>query len=83
MWGWMMGGAAPLGWLLWLVVGLLVVASLVVLLVLTWQHRSPSPEAGTAETRAPTPREILDQRYARGEIDHDDYIRRREELGRS
>ncbi|WP_426625252.1 SHOCT domain-containing protein [Leifsonia sp. McL0607] len=85
MWGWMMGGA-PLGWLIWLVVPLLLVAGLIVLLVLTLTRRGAPPESGPGAPgvpRAPSAREILDQRYARGEIDHDDYIRRRDELGRS
>lgn len=30
---------------------------------------------------APTAREILDRRYARGEIDADEYKRRRDDLG--
>ncbi len=32
------------------------------------------------EKRAPTAREILDARYARGEIDQDEYLKRRANL---
>jgi putative membrane protein len=82
MWGWMMGGAGQFGWLLWLAVPLLVVAGLVVLLVLTLTRRDAPADSPQRAPQSPSAREVLDQRYARGEIDHDDYVRRRDELGR-
>lgn len=75
-------GYAGMAWMWpWMVIGALlslaVVAALVVLIV--WLTRSnhfnthsPS-DAGNA-------RHILDERYARGEIDEDDYRKRREGL---
>jgi putative membrane protein len=38
---------------------------------------APQPKSG----KFSTPREILDQRYARGEIDRDEYTQRKRDLG--
>jgi len=68
MWGWG-------GWLgpLWM---LLFWGGVVVLIV--WAVRSGSPGSGTRpRSRA---LEILEERYARGEIDHDEFVARRDEL---
>ncbi|MEN2740677.1 SHOCT domain-containing protein [Microbacterium sp. X-17] len=82
MYGWMMG-AGGLWWVLWVVLALVVVAGAAVVLILTLARR-PVPTAGSeTPPREPTAREILDRRYARGEIDHDEYTRRRDELGRT
>ena len=59
--GWMMTG---FGILLLLAVGLAMVALL-----------RPSPGAGRGISR-PSAKELLDQRYARDEIDDDEYYRR-------
>jgi putative membrane protein len=61
MGGWMMAG---FGILLLLAVGLAVAVLL-----------RPSPGAGGA-VAWPSAKELLDQRYARGEIDDDEYYRR-------
>ncbi|WP_431246411.1 SHOCT domain-containing protein [Leifsonia xyli] len=80
MYGWMMGGAGA-WWVLWLVVPLLIIA-VVVVLVVTLTPRGPSG-GGNPVPQRPSARAILDERYARGEIDHEEYVRRRDELGRS
>ena len=64
MGGWMMAAS---GFLLLLIVGLAVVAVVAVL--------RPSRGAAGGSSR-PSAKELLDQRYARGEIDDDEYYRR-------
>ena len=75
------------GWLMFL--GLILVTALVVMLVvfLTRQTTHPSgPGIGTAQAPPalpPTPdspREILKRRYAAGEIDREDYLKRLSDL---
>lgn len=84
MYGWMMGGAGA-WWIAWLLVPLLIVAVVVVLVVTLTRRGTGGTSGGTGTVPPPNPsaREILDERYARGDIDHEEYIRRRDELGRS
>jgi len=35
---------------------------------------------GGGEPRGRTPRDVLDERYARGEIDREEYLRRRQDI---
>ena len=73
MGGWgLLGGLA--GLLLFLVVG----AGLVLLFVWLWR-RSPTKQA-TGRSAAPSSLEVLEIRYARGEIERDEYLRIREDL---
>lgn len=68
----MMGSMGMLGWL-WptlIILGLIVLAVGVIALR---RH-------GGAASSGPTARELLDQRYARGEIDDAEYQRRRDQL---
>ncbi len=67
-----MGGGMMVAWGI-LLVGLAVVA----LLALLRPNRSSSPR-GISRSSA---KELLDQRYARGEIDDDEYYRRLSVLG--
>jgi len=71
--GWGMGGA---GWifmgLFWIVVIGLIVWAVVALL--------PSTRSGGGPARLEGPREILDRRFALGEIDTEQYRQAREEL---
>ncbi|WP_248959319.1 SHOCT domain-containing protein [Sphaerisporangium perillae] len=54
-----------------LLVGLIVIISCVLMLVRTWTPRR------TEQVRAAdNPKEILKRRYAAGEIDEDEYLRR-------
>ncbi|HEX5829577.1 MAG TPA: SHOCT domain-containing protein [Gemmatimonadaceae bacterium] len=79
----MCGGAAHWGWgmmissiLFWLVL------LLAVILLARWlgaaRRGSGADEPGSA--RRPSPDEILAERYARGEIDRETYLRMREDL---
>jgi putative membrane protein len=70
----MMGSLPMLGWL-WptlILIGLALIA--VATVALARRGRAP------VTNRTPTARELLDVRYARGEIDDDEYRRRRDEL---
>ncbi len=62
------------------VVGLAVLAGFVALVV--WAVRSGRPSPGAVAVMPRTSAlDILEQRYARGEIDHDDFEQRRAALG--
>lgn len=70
-WGW--GGMffGPLFMIFWIAV---LVA--VVVLVLRWLGAGSVGAGPTSRT----PREVLDERYARGEIDREEYMRRRQDI---
>ncbi len=63
-----MGFGGGFMWLIWIAVILLIV----------WAVRDTRPGGGHPKR---TPLEILDDRYARGEIDDEEYRRRRATLG--
>lgn len=69
-----------LGWLgmvtFWLLLVLLV---LVAVKYLAAGHRSHLPDNESRKTR-PEPLAILEQRYARGEIERDEYLQKRDDL---
>ena len=67
--GWGMGGWMMVDYSL---VGVLILA-LVVGALIVLSRRTSGPEGSIAATSA---KELLDQRYARGEIDDDEYFRR-------
>lgn len=65
-WGWAL---MSLGWLV-----LLVLVGLAVAVLL--RHTADSGPGRAADRRDPSPRELLAERYARGEIDDEEYRRR-------
>jgi putative membrane protein len=69
--GWMGGGMGIGMWIFWIV--LIVVVVLLVRTVAGGRTSLPSP-------REETPLDILKARYARGEIDEEEFQRRRREL---
>jgi putative membrane protein len=74
MGGGMMSGMTAIVWL-WVVLTLIVLALVVALSV--WLVRTGRGPAGPA---ADVARRDLDLRYARGEVDRDDYLQRRADL---
>ncbi len=77
MGGGMMGGMA-LWMLLWALVGLAVLVLAVVAII--WLVRRTDTPRPAPTTDRETPEELLGRRYAAGEIDEDEYLRRRSGL---
>jgi len=73
-WDWMMGFHG-LTWLLFLVLTVLAVVLLV-----RWAARGAAPAAESAGADGRPAVALLDARYARGEIDRDDYLERKRDL---
>ena len=73
-WSWGMGGMifGPLFMIIWL-------AILVAAIVFVLRYLGVLPGAGDGAGR--TARDILDERFARGEIDREEYDQRRKALG--
>jgi len=59
--------------------GPIIVIALVLILFLIWAGGRVRGQRGTDNSTG-NPREILDRRFARGEIDEDEYVRRRATL---
>lgn len=72
-WGWGMAGLGLLSMLA--VIGLVVW-----LVVFLARSTGPSSHSASPEPRVSGARELLDERYARGEIERDEYLRMREDL---
>ena len=73
------------GWGGWLAMGLMMLAfvGLVVVVALVFVRSLNGPQETTARpitTESATAQRLLDERFARGEIDAEDYIRRRDLL---
>ena len=68
MWNWG-GGMMVIGWLLIVIV----IGGLWLLFTMVGGNGPPEPR---------DPRDVLDERYARGELDRDDYLQRRADLDR-
>lgn len=87
MWDGMGGGMGGLGWL-WMLPGSVFMLGLVVLVVLAtiWLLRALSdrgperPSSARPPAMGASPREVLDLRYARGEMNRDEYQQARRDL---
>ena len=80
MWGWGNGGWGWEAWLpmmLFMLVFLGVVVWAVVMFTRSWTSR---PQYHDHDTSTADPKRILDERFARGEIDEDEYRKRRDIL---
>lgn len=73
-WGMGWGGGMFLGPLFGILLLALLIAA--VFAIVRWL----GPGGGSAGARARTARDILDERYARGEIDREEYMRRRQDI---
>ncbi|HET8641636.1 MAG TPA: SHOCT domain-containing protein [Pseudonocardiaceae bacterium] len=70
-WGYGMGGA---GWL-FMIIGTLLLWSLVVAAIVALVSYPRGRQSGPAD-QTPTPQQVLADRFARGEIDEEEYRRR-------
>lgn len=77
-WGYGMGGA---GWL-FMIFGILLLWGLVIAAIVALVRYPRGPQSGPAD-RAPTPQQVLADRFARGEIDEEEYRRRVDVLSTS
>jgi len=66
-WGW---GMSVVGWLLMALIAVSV----------AWLVWSMTRNSESRRGRDGTPLEVLDERYARGEIDRDEYLQRKDDL---
>jgi putative membrane protein len=74
-------GGAGMGWLAWLGIGLMMIVFWgLVVLALVWLIRSRAAARKEEPLSARSPREILDERLARGELTEEEYVRRRDLL---
>lgn len=74
-------GYAGMAWMWpWMLVGALLSLAVLVALVLLIVWLARSSRFDTRSHSSGNARQILDERYARGEIDEDDYRKRREGL---
>jgi putative membrane protein len=73
------GGSGWGGWLLMSLMMLLFWGAIVVAVVALWRS-GRRDERTSGSPLPPDARQLLDERFARGEIDPDDYARRRELL---
>lgn len=78
MWGYGFNGGA---WM-WAIGGLVVIGVVVLVVVLIRNSTAVTTRAGTtAAAMTSTPRQILDERYSRGELTTEEYRERVETLG--
>ncbi len=75
MWGW--GG-------MWFHPVVMILVGVVAVVLIVWLINAvagKNPKPGSADSTGSSARLILDERYAKGEIDDEDYRRRRAALG--
>jgi putative membrane protein len=83
--GWDVGGWGPVVAIVMMVVWIAIVVGIIALIVLgvRWLMRNGGGDRYRPDRPTDDPMEILRQRYARGEIDDEEYERRRRMLGGS
>ncbi len=73
MMGWG-GGMAPYGMIVWILILALLVAGVV------WMIRAMTSSSGDLVGRRSSALDVLEERYARGEIKRDEYLEKRRDL---
>ena len=71
-WGWLIGAV---------IVVLVVIAVIVALLLIPGRMRHPAVVPLSAANVGPTPRQILDERYAKSDLTTEEYLERVKHLG--
>jgi putative membrane protein len=74
MMGWGNGGFWPFGMAIWLIVIVAIIA------LISWAVSSRSSARRDEETRYPSALELLEARYARGEIGRDEYLQKKGDI---
>jgi len=73
--GWGGGGFGPFGMIIWLVILVAIVAGIV------WLVRTVAPAgAQHSSTRRSAGLEVLEERYARGEINREEYLQKKQDI---
>ncbi len=94
MWGYgpgsgygMMGGygygPGPIGMIIWIVILIAVVAAIIWLVrsLATGGHHHMVPPMGPMGMRRSTSLDILEERYAKGEIQREEYLEKKKDIG--
>jgi len=77
MWGW----GHPVGWLWMVMMGVFWVALIIaVIFLIRWLLLSKG-DRGSEVLREESPLEILNKRYAKGEIDKQEFVEKKKDLG--
>lgn len=71
----MMGGSSVLGWFLTILFWVLFIGGIALVVVLIFRSIEKQ-----GEERKKTPMEILDERYAKGEIDEEEYEKKKRKI---
>lgn len=74
MMGWENSGFWPVGMIIWLVVIVAIIA------LVCWAVSTLSSRDRYADTRRTSALDILEQRYARGEIGRDEYLQKKNDI---
>lgn len=75
-WGMMDGMGMMSGWGMWMGPFFMVLVPVLIIVLIVWFVRGLRPSPTTTVRDHPTARDILDVRYAKGELDDEEYQRR-------
>jgi len=77
MGGWGYGGYGPIGMIIWLVFLVAIVGGVVWFFRRSQQQQGQPPQLPTARSRG---LDVLEERYARGEIEREEYLQKKRDL---
>jgi putative membrane protein len=75
MMGWGYGGSGGFGMIIWVIILIAIVAGVV------WLVRGGAASGMQPPARRSAGLEVLEERYARGEINRDEYLQKKRDLG--